>query len=838
MFQEFDSLLGRAVTKPAEVLIRQSTRYQQLFNTGSANVQFRQQEDVIRLGWPADMVGVTDARGESGSAGANREKFEQLLARVKAGEIGLVAVARSDRLGRNDVDSARFLEAAAATQTLIMVGGRIYNPASDADTMMLQMMSSFAEYENRARIRWMMLTRHSKARELQYRIPLPTGLTWASPDDTEYCARLQKAGLTHWLNRLDLHRELSNLNGKPHYILPFPDAALARSVELRFQWLLETGDPREVLQRIHEHHDWPQKGRLPVTPRGPYSPTHDVVWNRCSPSDEWTQLRQWFEVPALYGTYAFRSVRLAAATPGAEPDQFRLEYENAFPSFATPADRSAVRTIFGARGRSWRGTEYGGSKPHALECLRCAEPGDRDGICGRRMTAMYQPNGRYGYYSQQCASRGHSAPHVLSGIDQEVLNIVLGAFDPEPVTRAMQHLRIDSDAALSRRRQLEGELRSLKQSIEGAAALELQYQIDNDREGCALWRAKRREFQKQYAACDQAVRIARSDEENVKNLSRADLDRILMLGQDLKSLLERARAKDPGVYRRLVRELIRAVDFRRVSGFAYELEVIFPTGVRVHRTVFTRNFVATQPSLVWAHGRLADGAEPERIAEELNWAPPRNHRVAWDAERVTTAAYAVDHGYADKPRTGKHESAAAFAHRLGVSHQAVLTAAFLDHLGPARYQNGDLHLCPTEHEIHFGIPEAARLQVAREQGWPEDDTAALSVLVAETGHSKYMAKQLARAGSGLARDLTERLYARRSDVVEGLARAIQEAIAAQAPEHADLDPSGWRPLPEGLKALPHLDRFSILRHLPHVRTPVGYKGARSVYVWIREMLPS
>lgn len=89
----------------------------------------------------------------------------------------------------------------------------------------------------------------------------------------------------------------------------------------------------------------------------------------------------------------------------------------------------------------------------------------------------------------------------------------------------------------------------------------------------------------------------------------------------------------------------------------------------------------------------------------------------------------------------------------------------------------------------------------------------------------------------LSTSRTRCLCARRSDVMEGLARAIREAIAAQAPEHAHLDPSGWRPLPEALEALPHLDRFYILRQLPCVRTVVGHKGARSVYVWIGEMPP-
>ncbi len=218
--EHIHGLPGHVRDRRAVVLIRQSNPYQKKEHTGSGRMQLDQATFLATLGWPADRIDIIDARGESGRAGARRPLFDRLLADVRAGKYGIVAVGRSDRLGRNDVDSALFLEAAASTRTLISVSGRIYNPSSDADSMMLGMLSKFAEYENKARIRWLMAARWAKAKALELPVLLPTGLIWADPQDPVYVERLTSAGLGEWLENLDQHRAICRVGGRALYILP------------------------------------------------------------------------------------------------------------------------------------------------------------------------------------------------------------------------------------------------------------------------------------------------------------------------------------------------------------------------------------------------------------------------------------------------------------------------------------------------------------------------------------------------------------------------------------------------------------------------------------------
>lgn len=824
------ALTGRALSKHAQVFVRQSSDKQRQEHTGSADLQLQEAAYLEVLGWPADRIEVVDARGESGRAGAHRPQFAHLLESVRSGRVGIVAVGRSDRLGRNDVDSAIFLEAAALSHTLVMVGGRIYNPASDADSMMLGMMAKFAEYENKARTRWMMSSRLAKARKLEQRILLPTGLVWASPQDGEYVARLQASGLTHWLEQLDEHQEMSSRNGIPYHILPYPDAEVARSVELRIRWLLETGDLGEVLQRIYTDPLWPRPGRIPVLRAVRYLPGQTPEWKGGTRSQQWARLKQWFDAPALYGAYSFRAPRLAQITLGEESAAYEVRIDAAFPSFAQPEDERRVRAILAAPKRGWKRGSYTGPRPHALECLRCAVPDANGTPCGLRMTAMYTEGGKYGYYSQACTTRGHAVSHVRGSIDEQVLDMVLGVFDEQAVREAVSSLRVNTGNASSRRRELEAEVKQLEERMRAASELEVQAQLDRDPQSRLHWQEQRREFAALREARESQLQGARAEEEALRTLSREDLERILTLGGDLRTLLARARASDPASLRYIVRELVEAVHFRRISSFAYAIEVEFPSGQRIGRTVFTRNFAATQPARAWAHGRLAEGADPATLAEELNWAPPLNHRVPWDPERVTTASFL--HEDAAPLREGEPQAARVLADCWAVPYRDVLVAAFQAKLGPAVFREGDLLLCPTEGEVHAALPEAARRDVAREQGWPADDTALLAQLREQTGQSKHTLKQLALAGSGLGRDATGRLYARLSEVTVGLAEAIRRTLQEKTPEQLHLDPTGWIPLADAVRRSPGVDRNTLLKRLPHVRPGMGHDGAKSVFVWL------
>lgn len=835
MLDRHDSQFAAALRKGARVLIRQSSNVQRLKHTGSADVQLEAVEVLRQLGWEEEQIEIVDARGESADFDKPRPKFNALLRDVRAGEVGIVTIGRGDRLGRNDLESSIFLEACAQTRTYILDGSKLYNPASVNDKLVLRLFSVFAEYENQARTRWLLRARFAKARKLEYRIPLPTPLVWASPDDPEYRAAMIEAGLLHWLDNLDLHKPASRIDDKVYRILPVPDSAAVRATELALAWLLETGDPAVVLERIFDATSgWPHPGKLPVVRSRVYDPrTTEVRWESGTRRRQWGRLRDWIRTPTLYGYYLFRSPRLTEITLGTEAKEFELEFDNAFPAFGSAQDLRQVEEIYSYKGKGWKRGDYAGPRRHALANLRCAEMDEHGAQCGLRLVPLYQRDGRYDYQSHGCVEKGHGTSYVHQSIDFAVFEAVADVFNPDTVRSSIESLQAESGEVLRRRKQIEREIAHLRKKAEAAGDLAMQAHLDRDAKEERHWRAKLREVRSALEVRERDHRRVRQEEERIRSLSASDLERIKELAADLPELLARARSANPDALRRLMRELVTCVRMRRVSGFAVELEIEFPAGGTLLRRVFTRSFAATQPARVWAHGRLLEGADPSTVADELNLAPPRNHRVPWDSERVETAAYIQEHAeLGDELREGVHRSTAELAADLKAPRQEIVKAAFLGQLGPARWKDGDLWLCPTLHEIHHALPEVARREVAAETGWPLDDTASRADLVEETGLSRHMVMCFAELWSGTARDATGKLYARRSEVVGALERAIREELERSNPEHLRLDPAGWRPLPEVLESHAHLSRHEILRDFPVVRPGVGYLGTRSIYVWV------
>lgn len=495
MLDHDESQFAHALRKKAVLLIRQSTYIQKQENTGSAEIQLQTADVLTRFGWPREQIEIVDARGESGDLGRPRPKFNALLEEVRRGEVGIVALARGDRLGRNDVESSTFLQACADTRTYIAEGGKLYNPASVGDRLILQLFSAFAEYENQARARWLLRSRYAKATKLEYRIPLPTGLIWASPDDPVYRERLRDAGLGHWLDRLAEHRAVSRIDGRAHYILPFPDADVVRAIELAIAWLQETGDPGKVRERINDPSSgWPCPGALPAMRARVFDPYAFVKWEALSQHKQWARLREWILHPALYGYYSFRSPRLAQLMLAEEAREYESQVEHAFPAFGTPIDLALVRAIYRYKKRGWKKGRYTGPRRHALEMVRCGHRDDSGARCDLKLTPMYVQDGSYTYHSHACRERGHEYGYVEGTIDREVIHEVLRVWDPESVRKSIESFRADASTALRRRRLLERELAALEAEHEAASSLALKAHMEQDLEEEHHWRMRRKDL--------------------------------------------------------------------------------------------------------------------------------------------------------------------------------------------------------------------------------------------------------------------------------------------------------------------------------------------------------
>lgn len=830
----FSIIPTQLLERDAAHLIRQSTKLQAERNIGSAALQMQEAQFAINCGWPKERVILHDLRGESGSRGRQRPKFATLLQEVRDGLYGIVVVGRADRLGRNDVDSAEFLQACADTHTMIGVGGRLYNPASIGDHMMLGVMSKFAEYENQGRIRWMVASRWSLAKRLGFRICLPTGLTWADPRDPTYVEAINRAGLKDWADRLDEHRVKSSYRGEEHYILPFPDRQVFDAVRLSIKWVRETGDLHEVVDRIRSGDSgWPRPGAVPALRSFRFSASQQPSWHTDHDVVLYTRLKELLLRPSLYGVYTYKSPAMAKRELDVAANEYEVWEENVFPSLGQLEDYRDIKKILAQRSRqAWKRGEYNGPRRHALEGLVCAEANVNGSPCGKKLHAMYQSDGTWGYWGHSCDQRGHAVPSVQHDIDSQVIEIVLGVLEQSRIRSAIGQVRLHATSSTQHRRALETVLEKKAKEADAIAKLEIQAQIDDDAESRIRWRKERKRVEQEQRDVQRQVSVLHADEEAMRQITDADIQQILDLAADLPSLVHRAREANPGFLRQLIRGLVASVRFQRRDSFSYEIEVVFPEGGSIKKTVYSRNFNATQAAMAWANGRLLEGADDEVVAQELNFPPATKHRVTWTAERVRVAADLFERDCLAETREGRGTLLSELVVRYDVKKKEVRRAAFTGQLGPAAFEKGDLRVWPTPAELHLGLPEAARHDVAHAAGWPVSDTVSLAEVARVVGKTRGAVTRQARESSGVRKDARGRDYGRRSELIVDIAKAIRDELAKRAPRHLELDPEGWIPLPEAKELFPRMTLKTFLKQFPTVRPGVGHAGSRSVFVWV------
>ena len=124
--------------REACLYVRQSSLRQVAENTESARRQYGLRHDAIALGWPAECIRVIDGdQGKSGAYSGNRVGFRDLMARIGAGEVGIVLGLEVSRLARDNADWHQLLRIAGITDTLILDETGIYDPNDGNDRLLL-----------------------------------------------------------------------------------------------------------------------------------------------------------------------------------------------------------------------------------------------------------------------------------------------------------------------------------------------------------------------------------------------------------------------------------------------------------------------------------------------------------------------------------------------------------------------------------------------------------------------------------------------------------------------------------------------------------------------------
>ena len=122
----------------AVVYVRQSTALQVAGNVESAARQYALRERAVALGWPPAAISVVDEdTGRSGASTDGRVGFQELVAEVGLGHVGLVLALETSRLARSSADWHQLLELCALTGTLIADQDGIYAPGLFNDRLLL-----------------------------------------------------------------------------------------------------------------------------------------------------------------------------------------------------------------------------------------------------------------------------------------------------------------------------------------------------------------------------------------------------------------------------------------------------------------------------------------------------------------------------------------------------------------------------------------------------------------------------------------------------------------------------------------------------------------------------
>jgi DNA invertase Pin-like site-specific DNA recombinase len=169
--------------RQAMLYVRQSTLHQVLENTESTARQYALRERAIALGWKTEQIVVIDQDlGQSGASAADREGFQQLVAEVGLGHVGLVMGLEVSRLARSSLDWHHLLEICAMMGSLILDEDGLYDPATFNDRLLLGLKGTMSEAELhvlRARLRGGILNKASRA---ALKLPLPMGLAYAEDE--------------------------------------------------------------------------------------------------------------------------------------------------------------------------------------------------------------------------------------------------------------------------------------------------------------------------------------------------------------------------------------------------------------------------------------------------------------------------------------------------------------------------------------------------------------------------------------------------------------------------------------------------------------------------------
>jgi DNA invertase Pin-like site-specific DNA recombinase len=400
------------LVRKAYVYVRQSTPAQVQSNTESLERQYELAERAVALGWGAGEVVVVDSDlGRSGASTRGRDGFQQLVADVGLGKVGIVLGIEVSRLARRNADWYQLLDLCALTDTLIADADGVYHPALHNDRLVLGLKGTMSEAELhvlRSRLRGGILHKAAKG---ELRLPLPAGYE----HDDQGQVRIT------------------------------PDEAVADAIATVFAHFEQLSSARQVMLRLLE-----EGRRLPRRATG----ARQVRWARPT----YKAIHEILTNPCYAGVYAFGRKRTERRVEAgvvierqrrAAREQWLVCLQDHHPGYISWDAYLANQHRLRANWRPPRG-EGGGAAREGRALLQGLI---RCGRCGRMMQVGYTgpslvpryacSRGSQLYGGERCQSVGGRR------IEQVVLDALFEALRPaaiEATLRAIEQTTEDHDA--------------------------------------------------------------------------------------------------------------------------------------------------------------------------------------------------------------------------------------------------------------------------------------------------------------------------------------------------------------------------------------------------------
>jgi DNA invertase Pin-like site-specific DNA recombinase len=338
----------------AYIYVRQSTLKQVHQHHEGRQNQYALAQRALDLGWPPDRVRVIDADlGQSGQDG-QRPGFQELVAAVSLGRVGIILAYEASRLARNNADWYTLIDLATVVGTLIADTEGVYDPRQYNDRLLLGLRGLLSEAELHVLRLRMDAGRQRQVAQGTYRQHLPTGLV-----------------------RLP--------NGE---VVKDPDLQVQHTIDLVFARFATLGSGQKVLRSLRDDGI--------VLPRRQYGGLHtgQVLWRKPAQA----ALIEILHNPAYAGTFVYGRKRSHPHRRPGHPRQLRQPMEawttihqGVYPAYISweqfLANQARLADNASTFARRARGVARHGQALLA-GLVVC-------GRCGYQMRVAYKPQRRY-----------------------------------------------------------------------------------------------------------------------------------------------------------------------------------------------------------------------------------------------------------------------------------------------------------------------------------------------------------------------------------------------------------------------------------------------------------